>query len=242
MQSDGTTSKVRDRDHTHPLTSLSLSDWQDPKAPDEASYEGPYTSDEHYSWAAQSSLAPMQSSLAAYDGIPGYSSSYPTTSASSSVGGYEYRDESSATSAYSGYTRYDSHASIVSSTVPSSYGESSVSGWSDINSLENAKSSMASARSIWTDVHNTIYRQRPSNEEYQLPCEFYNLTGCNTVFSSSDVQNWMNHIEGHLQSKFPTRLRCWFCSEHNFDARETSNGDVRSNFNLRMHHIRDHIR
>lgn len=32
-----------------------------------------------------------------------------------------------------------------------------------------------------------------------------------------------------------------FCSEYQFDARDTAAGDVRSNFNMRMQHIRDHI-
>lgn len=109
-------------------------------------------------------------------------------------------------STYSGYTGYDT-ASVTSRSAPSSYGGGSVSGWSDAQTTSTA-SSAPTAFSNQTDVNNTIHRQRPPNERYQLPCEFRNLTLCDQVFPGDDVQGWMGHIEGHLQSKFPTRLRC----------------------------------
>ncbi|KAG6358306.1 hypothetical protein INS49_014190 [Diaporthe citri] len=282
--------RAGEEDYAQSLGSLSLSDYGDRPTPSNdsygssytdvygSSYEQPYIADDHYSWTAQSSLAPMQSSSVVFSGTSGNDSSYPTIIASSTEG-YEHQNEptgytghdtasvtrstvpssyvgasvngwietlshgpvaSAATPTYSGYTEYDT-ASVTSSSVPSSYGQASISGWSETYSRGTAASSIPSAHSNRTDVNNTIHRQHPPIERYQLPCEFWNLTGCKRVFAGDDVQGWMDHVEGHLQSKFPTRLRCWFCNEHNFDARETSKGDVRSNFNMRMHHIRNHI-
>lgn len=107
---------------------------------------------------------------------------------------------------YSGYTGY-STASVTSDSV-SSYGGGSVSGWSQTPFQSTAALSAPSTYSNQTDVNNTIHRQRPPSERYQLPCEFQNLTGCDRVFPGDDTQGWMDHIELHLQSQFPTRLRC----------------------------------
>lgn len=107
---------------------------------------------------------------------------------------------------HSGYTGYITEC-VPSDSVPS-YGGGSVSGWSQTPSQSTAASSAPSAHSNRTDVNNTIQRQRPPNERYQLPCEFQNLTGCDRVFTDDDTQGWMDHIEVHLQSQFPTRLRC----------------------------------
>lgn len=222
-------------DYAQSLASLSLSDCGD-LAPRSDSYGQPYTdvygssyeqpyAGDNYSWTVPSSLAPMQSSSAVYGSTPaygstaaygstsgygstpGYGNSYSTTPSTSSIGAYGYRNESSATPTYSGYTVYGT-ASVSSSSVPSSYGPASESGWSEAQSHGTTASSVPSRRSDRTDVNNTINRQRPPNERYQLPCEFHNLTGCTRVFPGDDVQDWMDHVEGHLQSKFPTRLRC----------------------------------
>lgn len=206
-------------DCTQSLASLSLSDCGDHIAPRSDSYGSPYTDvygssydqsypgDGHYSWTPQNSFAPLQSSSspAAY-GSSGYGNSYSTTSATSPTAGYDYRSQPSSSSTYGSYTGYDTAS--VTSTASSSYGGGSGSVWSDAHSHRTSASSTPSAHSTRTDVNNTIHRQRPPNERYQLPCEFRNLTGCDRVFPGDDVQGWMDHVEGHLQSKFPMRLRC----------------------------------
>lgn len=238
-----------EEDCARSFASLSLNDYGDHPAPRSNSYESsypdvygssheqPYPSDDQYGWMAQS----PQSSSAAFSGTTGYGNSYPTTSAPNSTEGYDYRNDPS-TSNYGSYAAYDT-ASVVGSSV-SSYGGGSSAGWSDSQSHGTAAASsgsVPSAHSHRTDVNNTINRQRPPNERYQLPCEFHNLTGCERVFTGDDEQGWVDHVESHLQSQFPTRLRCWFCSDERFDARETSGGDARSNFITRMGHIRDHF-
>jgi hypothetical protein len=92
-----------------------------------------------------------------------------------------------------------------------------------------------------TNMNKTSHRHGLPSQLYQLPCEFHNLTDCKRTFHSDETQSWVDHVEEHLRSKFPTKLRCWFCSDHFFDARDTSGGDVRSNFVSRMQHIRDHL-
>lgn len=199
--------RAAEGDYAQSFASLSLSDYGDhaPRSdsyessyPDVygSSYEQPYPGDDQYGWMAQGS----QSSSAAYSGAPGYGNSYPTTSATSSTEGYDYRNQSSGTSNYGSYAGYDT-ASTTGSSVSSHV-------WSDSQSRGTGASSVPSAHSHRTDVNNTINRQRPPNERYQLPCEFHNLTGCDRVFTGDDQQGWMDHVEGHLQSDFPTRLRC----------------------------------
>lgn len=206
--------RAAEEDCAQSLASLSLSDYGDYYAPRSSSsgssypdlygssHEQPYYGDDQYSWMAQSS----QSSSAAYGGSPGYGNSYPTTSATSSTEGYDYRNESPATSNYGSYAVYDT-ASTAGSSV-SSYGGGSAAGWSDSQSRGTEASSVPSAHSRRTDVNNTINRQGPTNQRYQLPCEFHNLTGCDRVFTGDDEQGWVNHVEEHLQNTFPTRLRC----------------------------------
>jgi len=92
-----------------------------------------------------------------------------------------------------------------------------------------------------TNMNKTNHRHGLPSQRYQLPCEFHNLTDCKRIFPGDETQSWVDHVEEHLRSKFPTKLRCWFCSDHFFDARDTSGGDVRSNFISRMQHIRDHV-
>lgn len=253
MQSTHGSSKGKGRaeegDYEQSLASLSLSDYADAAPLSDyhssytdvpgSSYEQAYTGDDHCT--EHGSLALMQSSAEEYSGTPGYSSSYPTASAVSLTEGYEYGNEPSDTSNYDIYPGYD-NASVNSSYVSSLYREDpSVVGWSDSQSSGVAASSVPSAHAHRTDINNTINRQRPPNERFQLPCEFHNLTGCDRVFTGDDEQGWVDHTEGHLQKKFPTRLRCWFCTDQRFDARETSGGDVRTNFITRMGHIRDHF-
>lgn len=213
--------RAAEEDCAQSLASLSLSDYGDHYAPRSSSYqssypdvygssyEQPYSSDDQYGWMAQSS----QSSSAAYSGTPGYGNSYPNTSATSSTEGYDYRNESPATSNYGSYAVYDT-ASTTGSSVSSH-------GWSDSQSRGTEASSMPSTHSHRTDVNNTIHRQGPTNERYQLPCEFHNLTGCDRVFTGDDEQGWVDHVEGHLQNTFPTRLRC--CKQpRSADAKRSS--------------------
>lgn len=260
-----------DEDYAPSLASLSLSDCVDPLTPRTDSYGPPYTDeylpyeqpctgDGQYTWTAYSSLPPMQSSPAPYAGTTGYNNSFSTVPAASPMGGYGYQSGPPSTPDYGGYTGY-STASVTSS----SYGGGSVSGWSDSQSRGTTASSAPSARSHRTDVNSTINRQRPTNERFQLPCEFRNLTGCDRVFPGDDERGWMDHVEGHLHGNFPTKLLCckqprffrWkearpeavvanmglkgFCNDTNFDAKVTSEGDARSNFNMRMQHIRYHL-
>lgn len=233
--------RAGDEDYAQSFASLSLSGSYGSSYADVygSSYEQPYIGDTQ-GWTAQSEPAPMQSLSATYGSTPGYGNSYSVTPATSLTQRYGYQSHPSSTSNYSGY--YNT-TSVTSSTVPSSYEGSSVSDWSETHSRGTTSTafSVPSTHSNWTDVNNTINRQHPPTERYQLPCEFRNLTGCSRVFPGDDVQDWIDHIEGHLQGKFPMSLRCWFCKEHQFDARETSGGDIRSNFNVRMHHIRHHI-
>lgn len=235
-----------DSSYEQSLASFSLSDYADsaPLSDYHSSYtDVPGSSHEQADTGdgyctEHDSLSLMQSSSVAYSVIPGYSSSYPTTSAISSTGGYDYQNEPSGIPDYDSYAVYDT-ASVTGSSAFPLYGEGSVAEWSESQSRSTAAA--PSTHSNRTDVNNTINRQRPSNERHQLPCEFHNLTGCDRVFTGDDEQGWVDHTEGHLQSQFPTRLRCWFCSDRRFDARETSGGDARSNFVTRMGHIRDHF-
>ena len=211
--------RSRDTDYAQSLASLSLSDY-DPHAPRGdyydssytdaygSSYEPTYTGNDQYALTAQSSHAPTQSSSATYGSNGVCDSSYPTAPATSSTGGYEYQIEPSGTSSYSAYTEYDT-ASVASSSVPSYGGGGSMGGWSDSQSHGTAPSTAPSSRqSHHTDVNNTIHRQPPPAQRYQLPCEFYNLTGCTRVFTGDDTQGWIDHVEGHLRSNFPLKLRC----------------------------------
>lgn len=243
-----------DADCAQSFASLSLSDDYDFHVPRTDYYEPSYTSiygssfdqtytadNQNYVLTAQGSQAPTQSSPATYGSTVASSySSYPATSATSSTGGYEYQSEPSSASAYSGYTGYDG-ASVTSSTAPSYNGGGSGSVFSDTQSRVTGASSAPSRTSHHTDVDNTINQQAAPNQVYQLPCELSHLTGCDVVFPGDDEQGWMDHVERHLGGSFPVKLRCWFCSDQYFDARQTSAGDLRYNFTLRMQHIRHHI-
>lgn len=204
-----------------------------------------YNSDEDHVLVAYSlSSVEYESSLfAAYGSAEVYGYSYRTTTPTNLRGAYEYQgdpEELSATSNYGSYSGYDS-ASVAGSSVHSNDGEGSGNGWDSSQSRGSAASSVPSRQSHDTDINNTVHQQTPPAQRYQLPCEFAYLTGCDRVFSGDDAQGWMDHIEGHLRGKFPAKLRCWFCSEYYFDAAQTSNRDSRSNFMMRMEHIRDHI-
>ncbi|KAJ0114113.1 hypothetical protein J7T55_007947 [Diaporthe amygdali] len=140
--------------------------------------------------------------------------------------------------------------SITGENVPqySSSCTTATSGpWSSSSSSAPSSSApSSSARSRSKPSISKLSRYAPwsstlSNSKWELPCEFRSLSGCRGIFHVDEEQAWMDHIEEHLQSKFPSKLRCWFCSEHQFDAQETSGGDVRSNFMIRMRHIRDHF-
>jgi hypothetical protein len=168
------------------------------------SYGPPYPGQESHDFAGQSSHAPTQSSSATYGSAGAYGSPYSTTSATSPIRRGEYRTQPAGTRTHSSYTSYDT-ASIASSSVPS---EGGGSGWSDSQSHGTAPSSAPSRRSHQTDVNNTILRQRPPNQLYQLPCELHDLAGCPTVFTGDDTQSWMDHVEAHFGGNFPSKLRC----------------------------------
>lgn len=201
------------------FAALSMNDC-DPHAPRTDQYDPSYTStsydstyaggNQNYVWTGQGSYAPTQSSPAAYVSTGAYSS-YPTTSATSSTGGYGYQSELSGAPAYSGYSAYDS-ASVTSSSAPSYSGGGSGSVWSDTQSHATGASSAPSNLSHHTDVNNTIHRQAVPNQVYELPCELRNLTGCNLVFPGDDEDGWMDHVERHLGGRFPPKLRC--CKQH----------------------------
>lgn len=170
-----------------------------------SSYDQSYPTNNPYGYDAPISLAPTQSSSSAYSSTLGHGTPYASTSASVSTGGYEYQSNPYGTSNYSSYATYGP-VSVASISAPASYGGGSVGGWSDAQTPTAL--SAPSASSNQSNINNSINRQRPPNKQYQLPCEFRNLTGCDRTFPGHDVQGWMDHVEGHLQSKFPTRLRC----------------------------------
>ncbi|KAL1845856.1 hypothetical protein Daus18300_014430 [Diaporthe australafricana] len=230
----------RDRDYAESLASLSLSDYHE-TYPSNQPYPSEYdhTVSDTYGgqyWAPQTGYPPAQSPPASGGGAS-YGGTYQTNA-------YAYPSASaSASSDYvTDYPRYEyDAASIASSSTPSHSGRSS-GMWSGAPSVGTAASSAPSTRSNVTDVNNTIHRQAPPNERYELPCEFSNLTGCSSVFHGDEEHDWIeHHIEEHLRRKLPSKLRCWFCGDFEFDAKERFNGDVRSNFTARMQHIRGHI-
>ncbi|KAG8164421.1 hypothetical protein KVR01_006339 [Diaporthe batatas] len=244
--------RARDADLEQSFSSLSMSDYGHHHAPRADCYDQSYTSpydssydptytghNQNYVWAAQGSYAPTPSPPATY-GSTGAYSHYPATSATSSTGGYEYQSELSGAPAYSSYSAYDA-ASVASSSAPSYGGGGTGSVWSETESQATGASSAPSRTSHHTDVNSTINRQAAPNQVYELPCELRDLTGCNVVFPGDDEHGWMDHVESHLGSTFPSKLRCWFCNDHYFDAKQTSNGDLRYNFTSRMQHIRYHI-
>ncbi|KAI3394292.1 hypothetical protein diail_2939 [Diaporthe ilicicola] len=245
MKSNGSSYKGKDRDYSESSASLSLSDCHDPDPDPYAprgdysapSYTEPhsYAGNDQYSWSAQPPAYPPAHSSSTYSGTPRYEDSYQTTPAASSTGGYGYQLAPASTSSYDSYA-YDDAASVTSSSVPST------SMWSRAPSVTSAATSAPSMGTHITDVNNTIHGQVPPNERYQLPCEFRNLTNCTRVFHGDEVNDWIDHhIEDHLRRKLPSRLRCWFCSDYSFDAKERFHGDARSAFLARMHHIRGHI-
>ena len=194
------------------FASLSLEHWEVPVVPDShlfnPSYVDAYDVNGSYSSMEQGSdpTKHWQSSSAIYGAATSSSSTYSATSHASLTGGYKYQSGDPSTS---NYISYSAHNTELSSSERSYQGASVPrSGWSDTLSHATTASSAPSTSSTRTDVSNSIHRQRPPNEHCQLPCEFYNLTGCNTIFPGDDIQGWMDHIEGHLQSKFPKRLRC----------------------------------
>ncbi|KAK5661447.1 hypothetical protein OQA88_11348 [Cercophora sp. LCS_1] len=77
---------------------------------------------------------------------------------------------------------------------------------------------------------------------YELWCEFRDVEDCNARFRGDDEVGWIqHHITEHLNGTFPSKLVCWFCDEHiSFDAGYFH--DLQGMFELRMGHIREHIR
>ncbi|KAK7748043.1 hypothetical protein SLS53_001295 [Cytospora paraplurivora] len=133
-------------------------------------------------------------------------------------------------------------------TSPSSvysYGASSSVG-SYASSHASTVASSAPPRRDPSSVDDRIMGLRPTQKRYELPCEFLLLTGCRETFQDGEETAWMEHVEGHLQGKFPTKLQCCkikregFCETLNFDARHFC-GDKPENFRRRMEHIREHI-
>ncbi|KAG8165529.1 hypothetical protein KVR01_004081 [Diaporthe batatas] len=142
---------------------------------------------------------------------------------------------------YGGYTGFDA-SSVTSSMSSYSRGrQSSGSSLSQPHGTAAISTDAPSRVAHYTDVNSTINRQAAPTQVYELPCELRNITGCNVVFAGDDERAWMDHIESHLGGSFPVKFRCWFCNDHYFDARQTSNGDLRYTFTSRMQHIRHHI-
>lgn len=76
------------------------------------------------------------------------------------------------------------------------------------SSTGTAASSAPSANSNQTGVKNTFKCQIPQKPLPYLPCEFCDLTGCDITFPRGDMDSWRDHVEWHLQNRFPTKLRC----------------------------------
>lgn len=242
MESSKGSSTGKGRVYEQSFAYPSLSDPGEPIARCSDSYDLPYKEayGSSYNSTIENPHPPTESSSAPYGAVEINKSALGAPIPTASIREYEYQSEPLSTSNYyNSYTGYDTTTSMTG-TFESSDEEDSGSGKSDSKSCDNL-SPAPSARSNRTDVNSTIRHQRPPNERYQLPCEFRNLTGCDRVFPGDDVQGWMDHFEDHVQNKLPAKLRCWFCYDTQFKARVTSKGDVRSNFNMRMQHIRYHI-
>ncbi len=73
-----------------------------------------------------------------------------------------------------------------------------------------------------------------------MPCELVGLQRCDSFHLLKQRQGWIEHIEEHFDRQFPSICICWFCNVE-FIASETSAGDERANFQMRLHHIFDHL-
>ncbi|ROW12950.1 hypothetical protein VPNG_04650 [Cytospora leucostoma] len=193
----------------------------------------PVSSDE-YTYQSPSAGHGFASTSTPGDGYGGYSNAYQTATGSSSSGDAFWSNTGS------------SMNSPISPSSSFSYGRaSSVSSHGSSSGYAPTVSTAASSvpsRHDPMSVNHRIAQQQPTRNRCELPCEFLCLTGCVETFQAGDEIAWMDHIEGHLKGRIPTKLKCWFCDTWIFDANNRlSNGDVLDNFHTRMHHIRDHI-
>lgn len=204
--------KGKGPDVSESLVSLSFSDYHDcaPRGDTSITYYSGNRSDvsaydDAYSWGSQSVYPPAQFSPAS--GVAtSYGSPYQTNTATSSAGAYGYPNASASDSDYAAdYAKYEyDTVSIASSSAPSYTRRSGP--WTETPSVGTTATSAPSTR---TDVDNTIHRQAPPNERYQLPCEFSNLTGCSRTFHGDEEQDWIDHhVNKHLRDKLPSKLRC----------------------------------
>ncbi|PHH82961.1 hypothetical protein CDD82_4179 [Ophiocordyceps australis] len=76
-----------------------------------------------------------------------------------------------------------------------------------------------------------------------LPCDFVALSSCRQRFRLSEVDDWINHINGHLESHLPCKAICWFCDDPEFVASSKGPPEHRIDvFRSRMQHIAQHFR
>lgn len=240
---------------------LSLEGTNDPSLPRSGleQYDYPshptsnYTNNNAYTHQYQDSHS-TPSALAYNAGYEGYvTASPPTTTGRASSYESDY--------AASGYAESSSYAS---SYAPSSYASSGYA-----QSYASTAPSTVPPRYQANSVDHHIAQQPPPRNRYELPCEFRTLTGCTVVFQGGEEREWKEHLVSHLDSKFPTKLRCCeynpllfqtpalfstgrlisvpmpregFCETFTFDANDHyCGGDKFHNFERRMEHIRDHI-
>lgn len=193
------------------LDTLSLEDSPDPFAPrsgpssypyDQPAYQQyqqyPVSSDE-YTYQSPTAGNGFASTSASGDGYGGYPNAYQPGTGSSSSGAASWSNTGS---------------SINTPTSPSSilsYGAASSVG-SYASSHASTAASSAPPRRDSTSVNDRIMGLQPTQNRYELPCEFLCLTGCSETFQDGDEHAWMEHVEDHLQGNLPTKLKC--CKYH----------------------------
>lgn len=98
--------------------------------------------------------------------------------------------------------RNNSNNSSSSASLSTTYGSVGLS-----EQPSSALSSRRSSGSPRSDVNNTILRQRPCTTRFELVCEFRGVE-CPAVFDSEHAMEWEEHTVGHLEGKFPSKVKC----------------------------------
>lgn len=152
--------------------------------------------------------------------------SFPSSSGSSgsSRGSSRYGSISSQPSRKSSYG-----SSVASSPPPTHSDARSFDVWQARHVLpQPTVSSSSSSSSALADV-----------PAWHLPCEFRWLNGCDAVFALGDLDNCVDHVQEHFQSRRPPRVSCWWCDDFDF-VDDKSLGETA--FYYRMAHIMGHVR
>lgn len=144
-------------------------------------------------------------------------------------------DNNASTAAYSGYGGHETYAATFpnhmdgtsssgmnaprgsNSSYDGTYSTTTGGGASSYTDSTASSSYAASVSSTWSSnppkyeagsLNHHIAQQPPPNNRGKLPCEFRMLLGCPIEFEGGEEREWKDHIEEHLESKFPTSLQC----------------------------------